>query len=262
MRPLGLNRGSYRGVRIDIAELLVELLGHARSQGWHEAILLPGTDRELYCLTRSAAPSPRSSPPRKFYLSAGIHGDEPAGPRAMLDLFQKDEWPRHADLWICPCLNPTGCARTTRENDSQIDLNRDYLNPTSIEIRAHLAWLEQQPAFDAAICLHEDWESTGFYCYELNPPGSDPLAEQVVAAVGEICPIETASVIDGRPTNAPGIIRPSIDPTSRPQWPEAFWLLNHGTPRSLTLEAPSDFPLPVRELALVTAVKTALNLLL
>ncbi len=259
MRPLGLNLGRYLGERTDLGELLLKLGTRARNTGWQEEVLLPGTDRELFCYHRPA--ESRFPSASKFYLSAGIHGDEPAGPLALLRLLESDLLPRNAHLWICPCLNPTGCTHNTRENDAGIDLNRDYLRPVSAEVQAHIAWLESQPVFDAALCLHEDWEANGFYCYELNPPDTATVAEATVAAVGKICPIETAPIIDGRPAHAPGIIRPSLDPASRPQWPEALWLLQHRAPRSLTLEAPSDFPLALRERALMIAVTTALNLL-
>ena len=259
MQPLGLNQGGYCGERTDTEPLLREIREIARNSGWHEEILLPGSDRELVCLSRRAAK--RNSVAPAFYLSAGIHGDEPAGPRALLRLFQMEAWPTTSNLWICPCLNPTGCARYTRENDAGVDLNRDYLRPVSAEVQAHIAWLQLRPTFAAAICLHEDWEAAGFYCYELNPLGANPLAEPTIAAVRSVCPIETASIIDGRAATAPGIIRPNLDPASRPQWPEALWLLQNRTSRSLTLEAPSDFPLPIREQALTIAVQTALNLL-
>jgi len=261
MQPLGRNFGSYGGERIEIYPILAEIKSLAAAQGWKEELLLAGTDRELVCLSRPAI-IPASTPstaPRRLYISAGIHGDEPAGPAAVLHMFQMDLWTPTASLWICPCLNPTGCFLATRENDAGVDLNRDYLNPTTDEVRAHVAWLAQQPKFQGVICLHEDWESIGFYCYELNPTGSETLAEGIIEAVREVCPIETATMIDGRPTSAPGIIRPSIDPASRPLWPEAFYLWQHGHGRTLTLEAPSDFPLSIRSQALVTATVVALK---
>jgi hypothetical protein len=55
-----------------------------------------------------------------------------------------------------------------------------------------------------------------------------------------------------------GIIRPSTDLNSRPQWPEAFWLLTH-KPGTLYPEAPSDFPLTTRVAALATAVRVVLE---
>jgi hypothetical protein len=58
--------------------------------------------------------------------------------------------------------------------------------------------------------------------------------------------------------HSPGIIRPPLDPTLRPQWPEAFWLYRHKTRLSYTIEAPSDFPLAVRVKALAEAIRGAL----
>jgi hypothetical protein len=106
--------------------------------------------------------------------------------------------------------------------------------------------------------LHEDWESHGFYVYELNPDNQASLAEAMVASAAEVCPIDRSEIIEGRPAEN-GIIRPSVDPRSRPQWPEAFYLLTHKTRLSYTLEAPSDFPLSARVAALVAAVRTALE---
>jgi hypothetical protein len=121
---------------------------------------------------------------------------------------------------------------------------------------AHIAWLKRQPGFDLCLCLHEDWESHGFYLYEQNPEKQPSLAESIIAAVAEVCPIDPSEVIEGRPAQN-GIIRPNLDPRTRPQWPEAFFLITHKTQLSYTLEAPSDFPLSARVAALVAAVNAA-----
>ncbi len=194
----------------------------------------------------------------RVYISTGIHGDEPAGPLAVRQLLQENQWPEGLDLWLCPCLNPTGFALTRRENDEGADLNREYLNPKAAETRAHIAWLTRQPDFHLSLCLHEDWESHGFYVYELNPDHQPSLAEAMVARVAQVCPIDRSEIIEDRPAQN-GIIRPSVDPRSRPQWPEAFFLLAHKTRLSYTLEAPSDFPLTTRVAALATAVRAALE---
>ena len=78
-----------------------------------------------------------------------------------------------------------------------------------------------------------------------------------MAAVAPVCPIDLSPVIEGREAQG-GVIRPSLDPSTRPQWPEAFWLLQNKTRRSCTLEAPSDFPLATRVNALVAGVNAAL----
>jgi hypothetical protein len=118
--------------------------------------------------------------------------------------------------------------------------------------------LQRQPSFDVCLCLHEDWEAKGFYLYELNPDHQPSLAEAIVARVGEVCPVDRSEVIEGRPA-ANGIIRPGVDPRSRPDWPEAFFLVTHKTRLSYTLEAPSDYPLAARVAALVAGVRAALE---
>jgi hypothetical protein len=107
--------------------------------------------------------------------------------------------------------------------------------------------------------VHEDWESTGFYLYEQNPSQRPSLAEPMLAAVATVCPIETATVIDGRSIAAPGIIRPETDPSLRENWPEAVYLRAHHTALSYTIESPSAFPLEQRVAALCAAITAALT---
>jgi hypothetical protein len=120
-----------------------------------------------------------------------------------------------------------------------------------------VAWLEKQPSFDICLCLHEDWEAQGFYVYEINPEDRPSVAEKMIEAVREVCPIDHSTLIDGRAAQD-GVIRPNLDPALRPEWPEALYLIQKKTRLSYTLEAPSDFPLSARVAALVTAVKVAL----
>jgi predicted deacylase len=208
----------------------------------------------LLALTkRTPGPRPR------LYLSAGIHGDEPAPPLALLELLEAGAFDARANWFLCPLLNPAGFLRRTRENADAIDLNRDYKHLLSAEIRAHTAWLQRQPNFDVAICVHEDWESNGFYLYELNPTHRPSLAEPMIAAVSQVCPIETAAIIDGRESAAPGIIRPLADPLLRELWPETIYLRAHHTDLTYTLESPSAFPLAQRIAALRAAIEVAIT---
>jgi hypothetical protein len=276
-KRLGKNAGGYHGETIDIDAVLADCVAAAERQGWTVEQIPAGTASSLIALTRAkrpqpaqplgrtgrvpsqAAPEPACGPARPLvYLSTGIHGDEPAGPLAMRQLLQSNEWPKSLDLSVCPCLNPEGFRLNRRENAENLDLNRQYRDPQAIETQAHIAWLQRQPGFDLCLCLHEDWESHGFYVYELNPEHRPSLAELMVESVSKLCPIDRSEVIEGRPARN-GIIRPDIDPCARPQWPEAFYLLMHKTRLSYTLEAPSDFPLPARAAALAMAVNTALR---
>lgn len=255
MQRLGKNDGAYHGETIDIRSLMRDIGLAGQEHGWTSETFYNSGDFSLTALHR------RSSSPGKhlqrIYISTGIHGDEPAGPLAALRLLRENQWPARTEIILLPCLNPIGFVNNTRENGQRIDLNRDYLQPQSAEVCAHIAWLERQTAFDLCLCLHEDWESHGFYVYELNPDAQPSRAEAIVVGVSRVCPIDQSEIIEGREAHG-GIIRPSIDPRSRLQWPEAFWLLQHKTRLSYTLEAPSDFTLQTRIDALVAGVNAAL----
>ena len=202
---------------------------------------------------RTPGPRPR------IYLSAGVHGDEPAPPWALLRLMEEGFFDYRCTWFVCPLLNPTGFLRQTRENSSGTDLNRDYKSPQSSEVRAHVRWLQLQPNFDLVVCLHEDWESQGFYLYELNPLHRPTLANAMIGAARAHVPIETGTIIDGRESAEPGIIRPISDPLLRDTWPEAIYLRNHHGPLHYTIETPSVLPLEQRITTQCAVLRTALE---
>jgi hypothetical protein len=255
MLRLGKNKDGYFGETIDIRGVLREVEIAAPKHGWTSEIFHGTGEFKLSALHRQSTLNSQLS--TRVYLSTGIHGDEPAGPLAALRLLQENKWPANVELWLCPCLNPMGFVLNRRENDKSKDLNRDYRHLETTEVRAHIAWLERQPQFDFCLCLHEDWESHGFYVYELNPENRPSLAEAIIARVAETCPIDRSEIIEGRPAQN-GIIRPNLDPHTRPQWAEAFYLIVNKTRLSYTLEAPSDFPLLIRVNSLVAGVNAAL----
>lgn len=190
----------------------------------------------------------------QLYFSAGIHGDEPAGPQALLELLEENALPRRHSYAICPLLNPTGMIRGTRENAAGIDLNRDYRHFVSEETSAHAAWLERKVRrITHALLLHEDWESQGFYLYELNLSNGAGLSEQILQAVRPQLPIEPAEIIDGRIARQ-GVIRPESLPELEEGDPEAIYLYKHYGGLSYTLETPSAQDFTKRVNALKAAV--------
>ena len=255
MERLNKNLGGYLGETIDIRPVLKDVRLAAQQHGWTSEIFYNDADFELPALRRACRGDAKG---KRMYISAGIHGDEPASPLAALKLLQENLWPDHLEIWFCPCLNPSGFTLNSRANAKGIDLNRGYLNPVAEEIVAHISWLERQPQFDLCLLLHEDWESNGFYLYEQNPEGRASFAERIIEGVEKVCPIDYSETIEGRPAKG-GILRPNIDPRSRPDWPEAFYLIAHKTRQSYTVEAPSDFNLQTRVDALVAAVNTVVN---
>jgi predicted deacylase len=257
VQKLGKNIGGYRGETIDIRFVLREVATAAELHGWTSEIFHQSDDFRWLALHRFPDPRSRTPSPR-IYLSAGIHGDEPAGPLAALRLIQEDRWPDNAEVFLLPCLNPPGFVQNRRENPGGFDLNRDYRNSRTAEAGAHIAWLERQPPFDFYLCLHEDWESHGFYLYEQNPDELPSRAAAIIEAVKAVCPVDLSETIEGRSAQG-GIIRPVIKPEERPDWPEAFYLITRKSRLGYTLEAPSDFPLPTRVNALAAAVNAALR---
>lgn len=255
VQKLGKNLGAYLGETIDIHAVQQDIEAAARQHGWTSEIFHKNAESKLLALHRDAPDSQNS---KHIYISAGIHGDEPAAPLAALKLLRENNWPRDITVSLCPCLNPIGFKLNTRANAKGVDLNRGYLNPIAEEIIAHIAWLEKQPSFKVCLMLHEDWESHGFYLYEQNPDKRPSFAETMIQAVEKVCPIDRSETIEGRPAQN-GIVRPNILPKDRTDWPEAFYLITHKTRQTYTLEAPSDFSLPTRVNALAAAVKATLQ---
>jgi predicted deacylase len=258
VQKLGKNLGSYFGETIDIRAVLRDVAIAAQKSGWTSEIFHEAGEFKWFALHRAPLSIRNPQSPIRIYLSTGIHGDEPAGPLAVLRLLQENNWPPNAEIFLLPCLNPIGFTLNTRGNSDGIDLNRDYRNSKAAEALAHIAWLERQPTFDFYLCLHEDWESQGFYLYEQNPDGKISLAGKMIEAVQKICPIDLSETIEGREAHG-GIVRPKIQPHERPDWPEAFYLITQKSRQGYTLEAPSDFPLSTRVNALVAGVNAALR---
>lgn len=255
MQRLGKNRGRYEGEVIDVDQVASGIHQAATVAGWECDDFFTGSEMNLRAYRRAA---PKSE--RRVYISAGIHGDEPSGPVALLHLLEENRWPEGIDFWLVPLLNPTGFRRNSRENSGGIDLNREYRNPRALEIVSHVSWLERQPNFDLMILLHEDWEANGFYVYEVNPDDRPSLAEGLIESVRPVCPIETAATVDDFPCQG-GIIRPRIPAAERPLWAEAIYLLEHKTRHGYNIETPSDFPLPLRVKTHAHAVRSLLSML-
>jgi predicted deacylase len=236
---------------VEIAAYLDEFGALAGTRGFSPRVLCETPAGPLMVWERAGA-GPAS------YLSAGMHGDEPAGPRAALELLRAGQFDEGA-WWLCPALNPTGLAAGTRDNADGIDLNRDYLNRRTAEVRAHAAWLESLPSPGLFISLHEDWETRGFYFYEINLADDRPeRAAAIFAAVSPWFPPEPSALIDGHEIRAPGWIYHPAEADLPDDWPEAIFLAKRGCPLSFTYETPSAMALDARVAAQVAAVRAAL----
>jgi hypothetical protein len=115
------------------------------------------------------------------HLCAGVHGDEPAAPWALLSLVRDGLLDRRFAYRIWPCTNPSGYRLGTRANAEGADVNRSFgKGGTTPEARAIVTALRDR-RFELSIDLHEDFEAGGFYLFE---PGSAGIASSGGEASG------------------------------------------------------------------------------
>lgn len=178
------------------------------------------------------------------YLSAGVHGDEPAASLALLHLLRTRALPEELEYTILPMVNPVGLAKGTRHNGQGIDLNRDFgSSPKSPETRQQLDWLAGR-TFDLAICLHEDSDGEGFYLYShFNDESLRHLDQSALESAGQVLPIDERSEIDGLPARQGRVFPPKdLIRRDREDMPEALWLFyEFGVSAVFTTETGSAF---------------------
>jgi murein peptide amidase A len=146
-------------------------------------------------LLRLDAGDPRLA---RVAIATGLHGDEPAGPWALLDLVETNALdPRFAyRLW--PCVNPSGFELQTRENAAGIDVNRTFGGAGASPEAAAVLAANPRQRFALSLDLHEDCDAHGFYCYEY---GGGEIGRCVIAALDDagfpIEPLDGALVLAG-----------------------------------------------------------------
>lgn len=178
---------------------------------------------------------------RSFYISAGIHGDEPAPVEGLIEWAEESlknlsDW----KIQIFPCLNPWGLERNIRYDEKGRDLNRCFdahkIQQIAEQIKVMKGW-----SFDLALTLHEDYDSRGFYLYEVS--SSRPYwGEQICDDLSTIMSPDPRRLIDGRPARK-GLIRRRIQPALLKElkgYPEAIILHLHHAKRTFTFETPSE----------------------
>jgi hypothetical protein len=179
------------------------------------------------------------------YLSAGIHGDEPASTEALIGWAGGNvDFLRRSSCLLFPCLNPWGLIHNSRTDAEGRDLNRTFQHDEVAHIRALKAFLQSR-RFRLALTLHEDYDGRGLYLYELERRA--PFwGEDLVKIARPLIPIEGRTIIDGRRTSHAGLVRRKIKLQRFPALPEAVYLHLHHAERTFTFETPSEFALDQR----------------
>ena len=193
------------------------------------------------------------------YISAGIHGNEPAPPIAILKLLREGFFSDSVNWVICPVMNPYGLSKATRRNKEGFDLNRQYKDTVVPEIDSHIQFVKKFQHFDLTIACHEDHEANGFYLYERHGDEVTPIAQNILNAVSEVMPIETSHKVDGEHV-VNGVIHSERFTEKKKHWPEMIFM-NHHYPEGdhYTIETPSKLPLSQRVEAQKVAIEAAVK---
>jgi murein peptide amidase A len=183
-------------------------------------------------------------------ISAGVHGDEPAGVLALLSLFEENSLDPHFAYRLWPCTNPSGYSVGTRVNAEGLDVNRTFARGGgSPEARA-IIMANRDRKYELALDLHEDCDAGAFYCYAYNDDG---IAQSAVIAVRE----------SGFAVEEDAILTP--DPQSEREaiggMSYSLLLLRNAARRVVTFETPSRLPLEQRVAMHRRAVQAAVEAL-
>jgi hypothetical protein len=134
-----------------------------------------GAPRTLLCAEIGESDLPA------VHLAAGVHGDEPAGVIALLEMAETGAFDARFSYRIWPCTNPTGFDAGSRESGDGIDINRTFGRGGSSPESKAIVMANRDRKFVLAIDLHEDDEASGFYCYEYGESG---MGARLIEALG------------------------------------------------------------------------------
>jgi len=181
-----------------------------------------------------------------LYFSAGIHGDEPAAPEALLRWAEKNaarlaQWP----LLIFPCLNPWGLRNNVRTDSQGRDLNRLFHLDTHPVVAA-VRRVTRPHRFQIALAMHEDYDAQGIYLYEVQR-GRRGFGDTLLRGAEKILPRDPRRTIDTSIAKH-GLIRRRISPARFAEMghPEAIWLHLFHSEHTFTFETPSEAALELR----------------
>lgn len=194
--------------------------------------------------------------PIRLGLFGGVHGDEPAGPLALLQFLERlAADPSKAtgyEIFAYPWVNPTGVEAGTRENWAGKDLNREFWRESDQpEVKAIETELRLR-RFQGLITLHADDTCEGHYGYAHGQVLDDALLRPALVAAERVFPRDPRSRIDGF-TAREGIIHDCFQgvlagpPEQRPR------------PFNLIFETPARAPLAEQVAANVAALDAILG---
>ena len=210
----------------------------------------------------------------QIMIAAGVHGDEPATPWALLSLVRDGLLDARYGYRLWFCTNPSGYDLGTRANCDGRDINRSYTGEGLTPEAAMIMQASRHTDYRLVMDLHEDFEGDGFYLYEPVVGGEAPLGLPVMSAIEDAgFPLQEfhAAYDLGYPEELAhemcrmerGRVLPDIERESafyKDGLPLTMYLLGRGAERTLTFESPRRFlwddRIAMHRTAVVTAIET------
>lgn len=227
----------------------------------------------IYPLYAVIAKSPNKDA-KKVFVSAGIHGDEPAGVYAVLD-FLEDRIERYLDDYsfvVLPCLNPTGFVRGSRYNADGVDINRDFNGIAASKEASYVKRLlrKQQNNYAFAMDMHEDRvdrqvegipkqnNPKNFYLYEVSYDRKSKKGHKIINTLRN----NGIKVYTGKKVyycwNDNGLIwKPKLASSQKEETIEEY--IQRYAMNAFTTETPTCWPMEKRIHAQITALSAALE---
>ena len=211
----------------------------ARRSGFRMRAIARTGGYTVYGITTASPSAPAGG-----YVSAGIHGDEPAGVWALLRWAGKHRRRLASREWVLlPCLNPWGLVANSRHDARGRDLNRSFHLRHLPLVRGWRAFVGRRRFAPPAVILHEDYDGDGIYAYSI---GGDPaVARRGIAAAGRVIGPSLNPSVDRKWRQDGGLVRlpHGLKPIRGVEAREV--LAGHAT--SVTsLETPSETALELR----------------
>ena len=176
-----------------------------------------------------------------IYLSAGVHGDEPAAPLGLIEWAEENtELLAKYPFLIIPCFCPWSIANNSRNGPDGEDPNRNFNHPAFGYMRTWQDFVARKN-LRLAISLHEDYDANGTYVYELSNR-NEFRAEVYLKAAERAIPPEPCNSIEGMRSKN-GVIRRKRKAPDMPGLPETLYLHQKGAEVAMTFETPSEYSL-------------------
>lgn len=176
-----------------------------------------------------------AQPNYRAFVSAGIHGNEPAGVEAVVRLIeeigQNDRNLPAVRIEFMPLLNPWGWVRNVKQNGDATDVNRKFITVETQE-SAIIKRIVDRKHYDITIDLHEDGRHDGFYSLTYDNADLEPVKELASTLARNGTPLREFKGNNG----FIHVTREEFEGLSLPTF--AFYCRLHVTEKAYLLETP------------------------